>query len=140
MIDYDECGAVGGIKIGRGNRNTQRNPAPVPLCPPQIPHYLTWALTRAAAVGGQLLTASKCMCREPFFSLHILEYFSLVQGLYRSRDSIVGIATGQGLDDREIGVRVPVGSRIFSSHHLPDPTSFPMGTGDCLPVGKAAGA
>jgi hypothetical protein len=26
-----------------------------------------------------------------------------------------GIATGYGLDDREVGVRVPVGSRIFSS-------------------------
>jgi hypothetical protein len=24
--------------IGRGNRSTQRKPAPVPLCPPQTPH------------------------------------------------------------------------------------------------------
>jgi hypothetical protein len=32
-----------------------------------------------------------------------------------SRDSAVGIATGYGLDDREVGVRVPVGSRIFST-------------------------
>jgi hypothetical protein len=32
-----ECGAVGGI-MGRGNRRTRRKPAPVPLCPPQIPH------------------------------------------------------------------------------------------------------
>jgi hypothetical protein len=32
-----------------------------------------------------------------------------------SRDSAVGIATGYGLDDRGVGVRVPVGSRIFSS-------------------------
>jgi hypothetical protein len=28
------------------------------------------------------------------------------------RDSVVGIATGYGLDDRGIGVRVPVGSRL----------------------------
>jgi hypothetical protein len=28
---------------------------------------------------------------------------------------VVGIATGYGLDDRRVGVRVPVGSRIFSS-------------------------
>jgi hypothetical protein len=34
----------------------------------------------------------------------------------RSRDSSVGIATGYKLDGRGIGVRVPVGSRIFSSH------------------------
>jgi hypothetical protein len=30
-----------------------------------------------------------------------------------SRDSSVGIATGYGLDDRGVGVRVPVGSGIF---------------------------
>jgi hypothetical protein len=27
------------------------------LCPPQIPHDLTWARTRAAAVGSRRLTA-----------------------------------------------------------------------------------
>jgi hypothetical protein len=32
-----------------------------------------------------------------------------------NRDSVVSIATGYGLDDRGVGVRVPVGSRIFSS-------------------------
>jgi hypothetical protein len=32
-----------------------------------------------------------------------------------SLDSVVGIATGCGLDDQEVGVQVPVGSRIFSS-------------------------
>jgi hypothetical protein len=35
--------------------------------------------------------------------------------LYGSGDSVVGIATSYGLDDRGVGVRVPVGSRIFSS-------------------------
>jgi hypothetical protein len=38
----------------------------------------------------------------------------------RSRDSAVGIATGYGLDDRGFGVRVPVGSTIFSSARHPD--------------------
>jgi hypothetical protein len=33
----------------------------------------------------------------------------------RSRDSVVGITTGYRLDDREDGVQVPVGSRMFSS-------------------------
>jgi hypothetical protein len=37
MIDEGDCGAVGGMKIGRGNRSTRRKPAPAPLCPPQIP-------------------------------------------------------------------------------------------------------
>jgi hypothetical protein len=57
MIDDDECEAVGGMRIGRGNRSTQRKPAPAPLCPPQIPHNLTWARTRAATVGSRRLTA-----------------------------------------------------------------------------------
>jgi hypothetical protein len=56
MID-DDYGAVGGMGIGRRNRSTQRKPAPVPLCPPQIPHDLTWDWTRAATVGSQRLTA-----------------------------------------------------------------------------------
>jgi hypothetical protein len=37
-----------------------------------------------------------------------------------SRDSTVGIATSYGLDDRVVGVRVHVGSRIFSSPRRSD--------------------
>jgi hypothetical protein len=40
MIDEDDYGAVGGMRIGWGNRSTRRKPASVPLCPPQIPHDL----------------------------------------------------------------------------------------------------
>jgi hypothetical protein len=40
--------------------------------------------------------------------------------LYVNRDSVVGIATTYGLDDRGVEVRVPVGSRIFSSPLRPD--------------------
>jgi hypothetical protein len=57
MIDEGDCGAIGGMKIGRGNRSTRRKPLPAPLCPPQIPHEHTRARTRAAAVGSQRLTA-----------------------------------------------------------------------------------
>jgi hypothetical protein len=43
-------------------------------------------------------------------------------------DSSVGTVTGYGLDDRGVGVRVPVGSRIVSSPRRPDrlwgPTSL----------------
>jgi hypothetical protein len=53
MIDEGDCGAIGGMKIGRGNRSTRRKPAPAPLCPPQIP----LDQTRAAEVGSQRLTA-----------------------------------------------------------------------------------
>jgi hypothetical protein len=61
-----------------------------------------------------------------------------------SRNSVVGIATGCGMDDWRIGVRVPLSSRIFSSPRVPGfgvhPASYPMGTGGKFPGGKAAGA
>jgi hypothetical protein len=56
MINDDECGEVGGMKTGRGNRSTRKT-FPMPFCPPQIPHDLTWARTLAAAVGSRRLTA-----------------------------------------------------------------------------------
>jgi hypothetical protein len=43
--DHDD-GEFGGMKIGRGNRSTQRKPAPAPLCPPQIPLDQTRVRTR----------------------------------------------------------------------------------------------
>jgi hypothetical protein len=49
--------AVGGMRIGRGNRSTRREPAPTPPCPPQIPHDLTRARTLAAPMGTRRLTA-----------------------------------------------------------------------------------
>jgi hypothetical protein len=52
-----EDGEFGGMKIVRGNRSTQRKPAPAPLCPPQIPLDQIRVRTRAAAVGSQGLTA-----------------------------------------------------------------------------------
>jgi hypothetical protein len=57
MIDEGDCGAIGGMKFGRGNRSTRRKPAPAPLCSLQIPHDQTRARTQAAAVGSQRLTA-----------------------------------------------------------------------------------
>jgi hypothetical protein len=54
------------------------------------------------------------------FSLFLFQYFSLATGQVWSRDSSVGIATGYGLDDRGVGVRVQVGARIFTSPRRPD--------------------
>jgi hypothetical protein len=45
------------MKIGRENRSTRIKPALAPLYPPQIPHNLTRARTRAAVVGSRRLTA-----------------------------------------------------------------------------------
>jgi hypothetical protein len=43
------------MRTGRRNRNTRRKPASGPLSPPQTPHDLTRARTRAAAVGSHRL-------------------------------------------------------------------------------------
>jgi hypothetical protein len=43
-----------------------------------------------------------------------------VTGNLKNRGSSVSIANGYGLHDREVGVRVLVGSGIFTSPHRPD--------------------
>jgi hypothetical protein len=57
MIDEGDCGGIGGMKFGTGNRSTLRKPVPAPFCPLQIPLDQTRARTRVAAVGSQRLTA-----------------------------------------------------------------------------------
>jgi hypothetical protein len=65
MIDDGDCGVIGGMKFGRGNRSTRRKPAQAPLCPPQIPHDQTLARTRTTSVGSQRITAW-ATARPPF--------------------------------------------------------------------------
>jgi hypothetical protein len=62
-----------------------------------------------------------------------------------SLGSTVGTATAYGLDDRWVGVRVPVGLKfvhlsILESGSGVHPASYPMDTGGSLPGGKAVGA
>jgi hypothetical protein len=56
--------------------------------------------------------------RHAVFGMAVYIYISMAW--IRSRDSSVGIATGYGLDDRGVGVRVPVGEIILSSPRRPD--------------------
>jgi hypothetical protein len=51
----DRYGAIGGM-IGKENRSTESKPAPVPLCPIQIPHDLNRAPIQVSAVEGRQLT------------------------------------------------------------------------------------
>jgi hypothetical protein len=51
-INDGDCGAIGGMKIGRGSQSTVRKPAL-----PQIPHDQNRAWTEAAAMESQRLTA-----------------------------------------------------------------------------------
>jgi hypothetical protein len=74
--------------------------------------------------------------------IYINKYLGFI--INRSRDSAAGIATGYGLDDRGVGVRVLVGSRIFYSHFVESdpgvhPTFYPMDTGGFFPGGKEEG-
>jgi hypothetical protein len=58
-----------------------------------------------------------------FTSLKRFHLFCMVSDLIlcgESRDSAVGVAAGYTLDDRGVGVRVPVGARFFSSPRRPD--------------------
>jgi hypothetical protein len=55
------------MRIGKGNTITKRKPAPVILCPPQIPHEL--ARTRAGAVGSRRLT-TRGMARPSWLQLY----------------------------------------------------------------------
>jgi hypothetical protein len=67
MLDDGECEAVGGMRIDRGDRSTRRKPAPMSLCPPQIPHDMTWARTWPAAVHlYHSITHSLTHRAEPF--------------------------------------------------------------------------
>jgi hypothetical protein len=69
--------------------------------------------------------SSKVLCVS-FFSSIVLwsfEHWLLFQFLnpkHGSRDRVVGIVTGYRLDNRKVGVLVPVGSRIYSSPRRPD--------------------
>jgi hypothetical protein len=64
-------------------------------------------------------TGERYRCLTDFL-LPPCDFINVLLTFLIRRDSTVGIATGYGLDDRGLGVRVPVGSRIFSSPRRPD--------------------
>jgi hypothetical protein len=83
------------------------------------------------AVTGPVLTVTKFgVLGQYLFSLYsrnlccsfignVSDIFTRYSGFYGSRDSAVGIATGYRLDDRGVGVRVPVGATLFPSPRRP---------------------
>jgi hypothetical protein len=80
------------------------------------------------------------LCVKVFCFFMCYDIYGICYGLKLC--STVGIVTRDG---QGIGVRVPVGTRFFSSPRRPNrlwgpPTSYPMGTGGSFPWGKAAGA
>jgi hypothetical protein len=72
-------------------------------------------------VAAKTLPCSRQFILDPLFRfLAIISQYLSIQGVNVSRDSIISIATGYGLDDPGVGVLVPVGSRIFSSPPRPN--------------------
>jgi hypothetical protein len=69
--------------------------------------------------------------------------FSVI--LIHPQSSVIDAASSYGLDDRGVGIRVPVESRIFPSlsrpdRHLGPPSLLSNGYRGLSPRGKAAGA
>jgi hypothetical protein len=67
------------MRIGKGNRSTRRKPASVPLYTPQIPYEVTWARTRATAVGSRRQTARQFWYTKPiqFAGAEVLKALSM---------------------------------------------------------------
>jgi hypothetical protein len=81
MIDEDDCGAIGGMKIGRGNRGTRRKPAPAPLCPPQIPHDQTRARTPGCRGGKPATNRLSYGAANSYISIYSLPLTSTGRSL-----------------------------------------------------------
>jgi hypothetical protein len=71
-------------------------------------------------VQSHSLVINSKFTRSISLHLHLQAIFHKKICMLGSRDSAVGIAAGYGLDGREIGLRVPVGSRISSYSRRPD--------------------
>lgn len=53
----NECAAVCGMRMGRGNWSTWRKPALMKIPVPEIPNDLTWDQTHAAVMGSRQVIA-----------------------------------------------------------------------------------
>jgi hypothetical protein len=67
-----------------------------------------------ASYSNAGIRCSKQLLHYPVINFNFILFITKL-----SRDSAVGIATGYGVDDRGVGVRVPVGSIIFSTSSRP---------------------
>jgi hypothetical protein len=89
--------------IDRGKpKNSREKSLPVPLCPPQIPHWLPWARTTASAVKRQRLTVCAMARPKTWFKIVNLTgiYFTHIEFFVASlvtKKNAVRIETGDGV-------------------------------------------
>jgi hypothetical protein len=141
-------GAIGGMKIGRGNRSTRRKPTSAPLCPPQNPTWHSRPLcsdkkrdqttaqehsSRQVLTTGEVLAMNWGCDGSSAQSNYLVAIHNISMSLTfsRSRESALVIANGNRLDGGLAGYRVPIGARYFSSPRRPDrfgvhPAFYPL--------------
>jgi hypothetical protein len=104
MTDDGDCGAIGGMKIGRGNRSTRRKPAPAPLCPPQIP----LDLDRGYSIVVKLHTFLKC--------IEIIDLFQYIKKRQRLQTRCRLITyVGMNLNKLDVGAEINTEASICLS-------------------------
>jgi hypothetical protein len=75
VIGDGDCGKIGGMKIGKGNRSTRRKPAPAPLCPPQIPPpvlQMRCSLSQSP-IQAKILYATRSLSKLPDEAIRSLD-------------------------------------------------------------------
>jgi hypothetical protein len=79
---YMSMGSHDGMILRVESRWIRKNPVPVPLCSPQIPHGLTWARTRSSTLRGRRLTRNRLLVCDTSFihAQYFLLRFLLFQG------------------------------------------------------------
>jgi hypothetical protein len=112
----------------------------VSLNKPKLNKMSMWKVVKLPRSKSVHTSTCKSLCTS-FIQWHMEVHiwsFSQPQNIfttptYWSLDSSVGTATGYGLEDRGVGVRVPEGSKVYLLHVVQagsgvHPTSYPMST------------
>jgi hypothetical protein len=78
-----------------------------------ISHFIQTGSIHILTACGNWTFLPLLVCKCSQFTIALLSR--------QSRGSAIGIATGYELDDGWVGVRVPVGTRLFTPTYRPDP-------------------
>jgi hypothetical protein len=73
----DEHAAADGMRINRVNISTRRKPAPVSLCPPQIPPDLTWNRWKGKSTAEKFHVVQLFSKRIPYYFSTSLTFLSI---------------------------------------------------------------